>query len=63
MAVGFNNDGDWLTCLLDMKQVMNAINKEPGRDISFPTFTRKKIETKIIRKEIKTIISRLNDLK
>ena len=32
----------------------------PGRDISFPILTRKEIETKIIRKEIKTIISRLN---
>ena len=32
----------------------------PGRDISFPIFTRKEIETKRIRKEIKTIISRLN---
>ena len=35
----------------------------PGRDISFPIFTRKEIETKRITKEIKTIISRLNDLK
>ena len=29
-------------------------------DTSFPIFTRKEIETKRIRKEIKTIISRLN---
>ena len=34
--------------------------RNPGRDISFPIFTRKEIEIKIIRKEIKTIISRLN---
>ena len=34
--------------------------RNPGRDISFPIFTRKEIETKRIRKEIKTIISRLN---
>ena len=35
--------------------------RNPGRDISFPIFTRKEIETKRIRKKIKTIISRLND--
>ena len=35
--------------------------RNPGRDISFPIFTRKEIETKRMRKEIKTIISRLND--
>ena len=34
--------------------------RNPGRDISFPIFTRKEIETIRIRKEIKTIISRLN---
>ena len=34
--------------------------RNPGRDISFPIFTRKEIGTKRIRKEIKTIISRLN---
>ena len=34
--------------------------RNPGRDISFPIFTRKEIETNRIRKEIKTIISRLN---
>ena len=34
--------------------------RNPGRDISFPIFTRKEIETKRVRKEIKTIISRLN---
>ena len=34
--------------------------RNPGRGISFPIFTRKEIETKRIRKEIKTIISRLN---
>ena len=36
--------------------------RNPGRDISFPIFTRKEIETKRIRKAIKTIISRLNHL-
>ena len=34
--------------------------RNPGRNISFPIFTRKEIETERIRKEIKTIISRLN---
>ena len=34
--------------------------RNPGRDISFPIFTRKEIETKTTRKEIKTIISRVN---
>ena len=34
--------------------------RNPGRDMSFPIFIRKEIETKRIRKEIKTIISRLN---
>ena len=34
----------------------------PRRDISFPIFTRKEVETKRIGKEIKTIVSRLNDL-
>ena len=33
--------------------------RNPGRDISFPIFTRQEIETKRIRKEIKPIISRL----
>ena len=37
-----------------------GISRNPGRDSSFPIFTRKEIETKRIRKEIKTIISRLN---
>ena len=36
--------------------------RNPGRDISFPIFTKKEIETKIIGKEIKIKISRLNDL-
>ena len=36
--------------------------RNPGRDISFPMFTRKEVETKRIGKDIKTIISRLNDL-
>ena len=36
--------------------------RNPGRDISFPIFTRKEVETKRIGKEFKTIISRLNDL-
>ena len=35
--------------------------RNPGRDISFPIFTRKEVETKRTGKEIKTIISRLND--
>ena len=35
-------------------------DKEPGKGISFPIFTRKEIETKRIRKEIKIIISRLD---
>ena len=38
----------------------NGKLRNPGRDISFPIFTRKEIETKRIRKEIKTIRSRLN---
>ena len=40
--------------------VDNTCIRKPGRDISFPIFTRKEIETKRIRKEIKTIISRSN---
>ena len=36
--------------------------RNPGTDISFPIFTRKEIETKRNRKEIKTIISRLNHI-
>ena len=36
--------------------------RNSGRDISFPIFTRKEVETKRIGKEIKIIISRLNDL-
>ena len=36
--------------------------RNPGRDISFPIFARKEVETKRIGKEIKTILSRLNDL-
>ena len=36
--------------------------RNPGRDSSIPIFTRKEIETKRIRKEIKTITSRLSDL-
>ena len=44
-----------------MQNILNILNiRNPRRDISFPIFTRKEIETKIIRKEIKTIISRLN---
>ena len=35
---------------------------ESWKGISFPIFTRKEIVTKRIRKKIKTIISRLNDL-
>ena len=45
---------------LKKKKKKNAPLRNPGRDISFPIFTRKEIETKRIRKEIKTIISRLN---
>ena len=41
--------------LINIKLLWN-----PGRGISFPIFTRKEIETKRIRKEIKTIISRLH---
>ena len=41
-----------------------TVIRNPRRDISFPIliFTRKEVETKRIGKEIKTIISRLNDL-
>ena len=35
---------------------------EPRKGHFFPIFTRKEIVTKRIRKEIKTIVSRLNDL-
>ena len=42
--------------------LFNRILRNPGRDISFPIFTRKEVETKRIGKEIKTIMSRLNDL-
>ena len=42
---------------------MLGLVRNPGRDISFPIFTRKEVETKRIGKEIKTIISRSeNDL-
>ena len=34
----------------------------PGRDISFPIFTRKEVERNRTGNKIKTIISRLNDL-
>ena len=45
------------------KQTMtNCQLRNPGRDISFPIFTRIEVETNRIGKEIKTIISRLNDL-
>ena len=43
-----------------INKVFKRYLRNPGRDISFPIFTRKQIETKIIRKEIKTIISSLN---
>ena len=39
-----------------------TVRRNPGGDISFPIFTRKEVETKRIGIEIKTIISRLNDL-
>ena len=52
---GFNNkkcyDDNYGICCIFWKL------RNPGRDISFPIFTRKRIG-----KEIKTIISRLNDL-
>ena len=38
----------------------DCLLRNPGRDISFPIFTGKENETKRIRKEIKTIISRSN---
>ena len=41
-------------------QIIMIEIRNPGGDISFLIFTRKEIETKRIRKEIKTIISRLN---
>ena len=44
------------------KKVFRTHIRNTGRDISFPIFTRKEVETKKIGKEIKTIISRLNDL-
>ena len=37
-------------------QQTRTVVRNPERDISFPIFTRKEIETKRIRKEIKTII-------
>ena len=40
---------------------VNISIRNPGRDISFPIFTRE-VDTKRIGKEIETIISRLNDL-
>ena len=46
---------------IDNKKTIKFKQWNPGRDISSPIFTRKEIETKRIRKEIKTIISRLND--
>ena len=50
-----------LTVISDKSSVQKSVNvRNPGRDISFPIFTRKEIETKRIRKEIKAIISRLN---
>ena len=45
-----------------LKQSRSTVVVNPGRDISFPIFTRKEVETKRIGKESKTIISRLNDL-
>ena len=45
-----------------MKIEYIEIVRNPGMDISFPIFIRKEVETKRIGKEIKTIISRLNDL-
>ena len=42
------------------RYLLLTLLRNRGRDISFPIFTRKEIETKRIRKEIKTKISRLN---
>ena len=42
---------------LEVREGSKSNVRNPGRDIS----SRKEIETKRIRKEIKTIISRLND--
>ena len=49
-------------CKEHVRQSVFCFLRNPGRDISFPIFTRKEVETKRIGKEIKTIISRLNDL-
>ena len=46
---------------IQMKKLSYYV-RNPGRDISFAIFTRKIVETKRIGKEVKTIISRLNDL-
>ena len=53
-------EGTFNTLNFNEKKIFFADVRNPGRDISFPIFTRKEIETKSIRKEIKTIISRLN---
>ena len=47
-------------CIADAQRIL--LLRNPQWDISFPIFTRKEVETKRIGKEIKTIISRLNDL-
>ena len=36
--------------------------RNPGRDISFPTFIRKEIETRKLERKSKQQISRLNDI-
>ena len=46
----------------DSESILCTCVRNPGRDISFPIFTKKEVETKKFGKEIKTIISRLNDL-
>ena len=50
----------FLFCYILERKDKKWFIRNPGRDISFPIFTRKEIETKRIRKEIITIISRLN---
>ena len=49
-----------MKCIYREREVIYSLTTDPGRDISFPIFTRKEIETKRINKEIKAIISRLN---
>ena len=48
--------------ITELTKNYSNVLRNPGRDIFFPIFTRKEIVKKRTRKEIKTIISRLNDL-